>query len=95
MFLQGSYHNGTNLSRDSDVDVVIRLTTRIRPSVAAMSPADSATNGSHRFLLERWQSFRQHALRALRAEFGDSVTAGRKSLKIARGQDTGRGPTWW
>ena len=86
VFLQGSYHNGTNLSRDSDVDVVIRLTTKIRPRVAAMSPADLETNGSHRFLLEKWQSFRQHALRALRAEFGDSVTAGRKSLKIARGR---------
>lgn len=86
VFLQGSYHNGTNLSRDSDVDVVIRLTTRIRPRVVAMSPADLEGNGSHRFLLEKWQSFRQHALRALRTEFGDSVTSGRKSLKIAQGR---------
>ena len=54
--------------------------------MAAMSPADLEGSGSHRFLLERWQSFRQHALRALRAEFGDAVTAGRKSLKIARGR---------
>ena len=86
VFLQGSYQNATNLSRDSDVDVVIQLATRIRPRVVALGRAELETNGSHRFLLERWRSFRQHALRAMRVEFGDSVTAGRKSLKIARGK---------
>lgn len=86
VFLQGSYQNATNLSRDSDVDVVIQLANRIRPRVVALGRAELEANGSHRFLLERWRSFREHVLRAMRAEFGDSVTAGRKSLKIARGR---------
>ena len=86
VFLQGSYQNATNLSRDSDVDVVIQLANRIRPRVVGLDRAELEANGSHRFLLERWRSFRQHALRAMRAEFGDAVTAGRKSLKIARGR---------
>ena len=86
VFLQGSYQNGTNLRGDSDVDVVIQLATRIRPKVAALGPAELESNGSHRFLLERWQAFRQHALRAMRAEFEGSVTTGRKSLKVAQGR---------
>ena len=86
VFLQGSYQNATNLRQDSDVDVVIQLETRIRPRVAALGPAELEANGSHQFLLDRWRSFRQHALRVLRAEFGNAVTAGRKSLKIARGR---------
>ena len=86
VFLQGSYQNATNLRRDSDVDVVIQLANKIRPRVVALERAELEANGSHRFLLDRWRSFRQHALRAMRAEFGDAVTAGRKSLKIARGR---------
>ncbi len=86
VFLQGSYQNATNLSRDSDVDVVVQLATRIRPRVVALGRAELQANGSHQFLLETWRLFRQHALRAMRAAFGDAVTAGRKSLKIARGK---------
>jgi len=37
IFLQGSYKNDTNLRRDSDVNVVVRLATRLRPRVAALS----------------------------------------------------------
>ena len=31
VFLQGSYKNDTNLGGDSDVDVVVRLTTKLKP----------------------------------------------------------------
>ena len=34
---------------------------------------------------ERWQSFRRLVLAALRANFGDAVSTGRKSLKVAQG----------
>ena len=86
VFLQGSYQNATNLSGDSDVDVVIQLASRIRPRVAALSPPELDANNVHKCALKRWRSFRQHALRAMRAEFGDSATSGRKSLKVARGR---------
>ena len=86
VFLQGSYQNGTNLSQDSDVDVVIQLASRLRPSVAALGPDALRANASHRSALERWQTFRQHALHAMRARFGGTVMSGRKTLKVPRGR---------
>ena len=86
VFLQGSYQNATNLSGDSDIDVVIQLASRMRPKVAALSPTELEASDVHQFALKRWRSFHQHALRAMRAEFGDSVTSGRKSLKVAKGK---------
>ena len=86
VFLQGSYQNGTNLSQDSDVDVVIQLASRLRPRVAALSPGALQANAPHRVALERWQTFRQHALQAMRARFGGTVTSGRKTLKVPRGR---------
>ena len=35
VFLQGSYKNDTNLRRDSDINVVVRLASKLRPRVAA------------------------------------------------------------
>ena len=37
VLLQGSYKNNTNLRRDSDVDLVIRLAHKLSPGVAALS----------------------------------------------------------
>ena len=86
VFLQGSYKNDTNLSGDSDVDVVIQLASRLRPRVAALQGPELLEDASHKVALERWQSFRRHASAAMRARFGDSVTSGRKSLKLAKGK---------
>ena len=40
IFLQGSYKNDTNLGGDSDVDVVVRLASKLKPRVVP-SPANS------------------------------------------------------
>ena len=37
VFLQGSYKNNTNLRKDSDVDLVVRLAYKLSPSVTALS----------------------------------------------------------
>ena len=37
VFLQGSYKNDTNLGGDSDVDVVVRLSSKLKPAVAALN----------------------------------------------------------
>ena len=37
VFLQGSYKDGTNLPRDSDVDVVVRLPYQLKPGLVALS----------------------------------------------------------
>ena len=86
VFLQGSYKNDTNLGGGSDVDVVVRLTHRLRPRVADLSGKALQNDGSHKVALERWQSFRDHALKAMRARFGNAVKSGRKTLKLPKGE---------
>ena len=86
IFLQGSYKNDTNLGGDSDVDVVVRLASKLKPRVVALSGEQLQENGSHRFVLERWQSFRDQALKAMRARFGKAVKSGRKTLKLPKGK---------
>ena len=85
IFLQGSYKNDTNLRRNSDVDLVVQLDVRLRPRVAALIGPQLRSSGSHVAGYERWQSFRRLVLAALRANFGDVVSTGRKSLKVAQG----------
>jgi hypothetical protein len=87
IFLQGSYKNDTNLRRDSDVDVVVQLAARLRPRVAALIRLQLEQDQAHKLAHERWQSFHNHVLKALRATYGtEAVTPGRKSLKLAKGK---------
>ena len=86
IFLQGSYNNATNLRRDSDVDLVVQLSARVRPRVVALNGAQLEQDESHKVAYQRWKSFRDQVLRALRTTYGpNAVTSGRKSLKIAKG----------
>ena len=85
IFLQGSYKNDTNLRRNSDVDLVVQLNARLRPRVAALIGPQLRSSGSHVAAYDRWQSLRRLVLAALRANFRDAVSTGRKSLKVAQG----------
>ena len=84
--LQGSYSNDTNLSGDSDVDVVLELASTFYPDVSGLP------EWSQQWVLSqlgeaRWSlnDFRREALRALRNGFGgEAVTEGNKSIKIAK-----------
>ena len=86
VLLQGSYKNDTNLGRDSDVDVVVRLSSKLKPRVVALSGEALQEDGSHRFALERWQSLREQAMKAMQARFGRAVKSGRKSIKVPKGK---------
>ena len=86
VFLQGSYNNDTNLGGDSDVDVVVRLAHRLRPRVAELTGKKLQEDASHKAAYQRWESFRDHALRAMRAGFGQAAKSGRKTLKIPKGK---------
>ena len=86
VFLQGSYKNDTNLGGDSDVDVVVRLTQRLRPRVADLTGQRLQEDASHQGAHQRWQSFRDHALKAMRSRYGKAVKSGRKTLKIPKGK---------
>ena len=86
VFLQGSYKNDTNLGGASDVDVVVRLSSKLKPSVAALTGERLQEDGSHRFVFQRWQSFRDEALKAMRARFGRAAKSGHKTLKVPKGK---------
>ena len=86
VFLQGSYKNDTNLGGDSDVDVVVRLAHKLKPSVAPLTGEQLQKDASHKVARERWQSFRDHALKAMRGRFGKAVKSGRKTLKLPKGK---------
>lgn len=86
VFLQGSYKNDTNLGGDSDVDVVVRLSSKLKPAVADLSGERLQKNGSHKFVHGQWKSFRDEALKALRAKFGKAAKSGRKTLKVPKGK---------
>ena len=86
VFLQGSYKNDTNLGGDSDVDVVVRLNQRLRPRVAELSGRLLQEDASHQGAYRRWKSFRDHALKAMRARFGNAAESGRKTLKVPKGK---------
>ena len=84
VFLQGSYKNDTNLGGDSDVDVVVRLLSKLKPAVAALTGERLQEDGSHRFVHQQWKSFRDEALKAMRARFGRAAKSGRKTLKVPK-----------
>ena len=86
VFLQGSYKNDTNLGGDSDVDVVVRLSSKLKPTVAVLSGNRLQENDSHKFVFQKWKSFRDEALKALRARFGKAAKSGRKTLKVSKGR---------
>ena len=86
VFLQGSYKNDTNLGGDSDVDVVVRLSSKLKPAVAELTGERLQKNGSHTFVYGQWKSFRDEALKAMRARFGKTAESGRKTLKVPKGK---------
>ena len=83
-YLQGSYRNNTHLRRQSDVDVVVELTS-IPVRDGSLLP-DSQKSLLHRNFPEPeygWRRFRRDVLRAISAGFGESrVREGRKTLKL-------------
>ena len=86
VLLQGSYKNSTNLRKDSDVDLVVRLAYKLNPSIAALSGKRSQENASHQAAHKHWHSFRRRALRVMKNRYRDAVTSGRKTIKLAKGE---------
>ena len=83
-YLQGSYRNNTHLRRQSDVDVVVELTSNPIRDGSCLSDAQ-------RRLLQRsfpdpeygWRRFRRDVHRAITDSFGASrVKEGKKTLKL-------------
>lgn len=83
-YLQGSYRNDTNIRGDSDVDVVLELTSTVRYDGEALTPWDyQRLVSSFAPATYDWNDFRRETLKALEAGFGKPfVSQGNKSIKV-------------
>ncbi|MFH1706137.1 MAG: nucleotidyltransferase [Patescibacteria group bacterium] len=84
MYLQGSYSNSTNIRVDSDVDIVVQLSSTFSPNLTKLT--DFEKNLFHRTFSDatyHWPEFKQDVLNALKSFFGaNSVQLGNKSIKL-------------
>ena len=62
------------------------LAYKLSPSVAALGGKQLQENAAHLAAHKHWQSFRHRALRVMRNRYGDAVTSGRKTIKLAKGE---------
>ena len=83
VFLQGSYGNDTNIYADSDVDVVICLTSVYYGDVSHLNDDEKARYEANRspggF---SFSEFKGQVLSWLKLKFGDGVSAGNKAIFI-------------
>ena len=83
-YMQGSYRNSTHVRRQSDVDVVVELTS------LPIRDASLLPDSQKRLLEEMfpqpeygWRQFRREVLKAITAAFGESrVREGKKTFKL-------------
>ena len=83
-YLQGSYRNNTHLRRQSDVDVVVELTSLpIRDGSLLPAAQQRLLKGAFPEPEYGWRRFRRDVLRAVTDRFGASrVREGRKTIKL-------------
>lgn len=83
IFLQGSYGNDTNVYRDSDVDVVIRLNQTYYSDTNSLTP-DAKTNYDKAFSLATYAyaDFKADVLAWLQKKFSADVKPGKKAIFI-------------
>lgn len=83
IFLQGSYGNDTNIVKESDVDVVIRLDSIFTYDITPLLQAEKdAFKAKHPESAYTQKNFREDVLKVLYERFGDDVDPGNKAVKI-------------
>jgi hypothetical protein len=85
VYLQGSYANATNIRADSDVDVVVELTSAFRSDLSGLTSAEKARfDSAYSDATLTLDDFRRDVLSALRSYYGSSsVSEGNKCVKVA------------
>lgn len=83
IFLQGSYGNDTNIYSDSDVDIVICLTSTYYHDKDSLTPADRAEL-DRSFVAASYElsDFKRDVAAWLTQQFGSGVTVGNKAILI-------------
>ena len=83
VFLQGSYGNDTNIIKESDVDVVIRLNSAFTYDISPLpSQEQAAFKASHSAAVYTHTNFRDDVLETLYNRFGTDVVPGSKAIMI-------------
>lgn len=81
IFVQGSYANGTNVRKDSDVDLVVQLKLPLEEDVDRLNPEETELFYQHYGPTDYgWEEFREDVLRSLREKF--FVREGNKCIDI-------------
>lgn len=81
-FLQGSYGNDTNIYADSDVDIVMNLTSTFYKDISQLSPSDKAAyEGAFSDASYSWNDFKGDVTQWLTRNF-NGVTSGNKAAYI-------------
>lgn len=82
VYLQGSYKNDTNIYGDSDVDVVVELTSVFNSNLSEDQKRTLGLTPASYHLA----NFRADILKVLKAYYGSSqITEGNKAIKISKG----------
>jgi hypothetical protein len=85
IFLQGSYGNDTNVYAESDVDVVIQLSSLYFHEFEDETPQEQKDVVQRDFTLATYQypQYKADVVAALQRRFGSDVTVGNKAVTIA------------
>jgi hypothetical protein len=84
VYPQGSYANKTNIAADSDVDLVIALTSEFYPDKQELNPLERVEYAKYYERAERtWRDFRDAVAEVLRRDFW--VVEGSKAVKVRSG----------
>jgi hypothetical protein len=83
IFLQGSYGNDTNVYKDSDVDIVIRLNETFYSDLQYLTEAAKANREKARSpAAYGYDEFKAHVLAWLQKNYGAAVNPGKKAIFI-------------
>jgi hypothetical protein len=83
IFLQGSYGNDTNIFKESDVDVVIRLDDVYFADISRLSTVEQAAyNAAFVKAQYTYSQYKTDVVQALTNSFGTDVKGGKKAIKI-------------
>jgi hypothetical protein len=90
IFLQGSYGNHTNVLRDSDVDIIIRLDDVFDYDISSLvEPQKEAFKQAYSSASYTFDQFKAEVLASLATKYGSAVINGSKAITI-RGNGTRR-----
>lgn len=85
IYLQGSYAHDTNIRGDSDVDVVVELTSTFNSNKLALPPPQlDLHNSAYQNASYNWSDLKRDVIIALRNYYGQEFVdaSGKKSIKV-------------